>query len=88
MPRPSGHASPGPRTDQFVELNGEYGYLRAGTKKDQRHQESFHTQRNWKMANDANAGTDSGSTSRMKAVKCEAPSIYADSNRSLGSCEI
>ena len=25
---------------------------------------SFHTQRNWKIANDASAGTDIGSTSR------------------------
>ena len=27
---------------------------------------SFQTQRNWKMANDASAGTDSGMTTRLK----------------------
>ena len=30
---------------------------------------SFHTQRNWKIANDASAGTDIGTISRQKIWK-------------------
>ena len=30
---------------------------------------SFHTQRNWKMANEASAGTDIGMISRQNVVK-------------------
>ena len=40
---------------------------------------SFQTQRNWKIANAARAGTDSGTMSRQKIVKWSAPSILADS---------
>ena len=46
---------------------------------------SFHTQRNWKIANDASAGTDIGSTSRKNVWKWLAPSIFADSITVLGS---
>ena len=46
---------------------------------------SFHTQRNWKIANDAIAGTDSGSTILRKIRKWLAPSTRAASNRSRGS---
>ena len=49
---------------------------------------SFHTHRNWKIANAPRAGTDSGRTMRRKIWRCEAPSIAADSNRSEGSCEM
>ena len=45
---------------------------------------SFQTQRNWKIANDASAGTDSGMTIRRKIAKSEAPSIRAASIRSFG----
>ena len=46
---------------------------------------SFQVHRNWKMANAASTGTDSGSTSRQKIVKWSAPSMRAASNRSFGS---
>ena len=46
---------------------------------------SFQTQRNWKIANAASAGTDSGTTSRQKIVKWSAPSILADSMIDDGS---
>ena len=46
---------------------------------------SFHTQRNWKIANDASAGTDIGRTSRKNVWKWLAPSILADSITVLGS---
>ena len=46
---------------------------------------SFHTHRNWKIANAASAGTDSGTTSRQKIVKWSAPSIFADSMIDDGS---
>ncbi len=36
------------------------------------------------MANAANTGTDSGSTSRQKIVKWSAPSMRADSKMSRG----
>ncbi len=49
---------------------------------------SFQTHRNWKMANAASAGTDSGSTTRRNIWKCVAPSMLAVSNRSPGSCEM
>ena len=37
------------------------------------------------MANDASAGTDSGRISFVKMVKCDAPSMKADSRMSRGS---
>jgi hypothetical protein len=40
---------------------------------------SFHTHRNWKMANAASAGTERGTISRQKIVKWSAPSMRADS---------
>src|SRR5919106_515065 len=46
---------------------------------------SFHTHRNWKMANAASAGTESGMISRQKIVKWSAPSIFADSMIDDGS---
>ncbi len=46
---------------------------------------SFHTQRNWKMANEASTGTESGMISRQKIVKWSAPSIFADSISDEGS---
>src|SRR4051812_30727060 len=46
---------------------------------------SFQTQRNWKIAKDASAGTESGSTTRKKMRKLEAPSTRAASIRSRGS---
>ena len=46
---------------------------------------SFQTQRNWKIANAASAGTDSGMISRQKIVKWSAPSIRADSMIEDGS---
>ena len=47
---------------------------------------SFHTHRNWKMANEAMAGVDSGSTIFRKMRKWLAPSTRAASIRSRGSC--
>jgi hypothetical protein len=44
-----------------------------------------HTHRNWKIANAASAGTESGTTSRQKIVKWSAPSIFADSMMEDGS---
>jgi hypothetical protein len=46
---------------------------------------SFQVQRNWKMANAASAGTDSGMISRQKVEKWLAPSTFADSITSRGS---
>ena len=46
---------------------------------------SFHTQRNWKIANDAIAGVDSGSTIERKIRKWLAPSTRAASIRDCGS---
>ncbi len=46
---------------------------------------SFQTHRNWKIANAASAGTESGTTSRQKIVKWSAPSIFADSMIEEGS---
>ena len=45
---------------------------------------SFQTQRNWRIVNEANAGTDRGTTSLVKIWKWLAPSILADSMISLG----
>jgi hypothetical protein len=45
---------------------------------------SFQTQRNWKMANEAIAGTVSGNTIRKKICPCPAPSTLAASITSLG----
>ena len=39
---------------------------------------SFHTHRNWKIANEASAGSDSGSTILMKMSKSLAPSMRAE----------
>ena len=47
---------------------------------------SFQTHRNWKIANDAIAGTDSGSTILRKIRKWLAPSTRAASMRSRGNC--
>src|SRR4051812_37795272 len=46
---------------------------------------SFQTNRNWKIASAAMAGTLIGSASRKNAVTELAPSMYADSKTSLGS---
>ena len=46
---------------------------------------SFHTQRNWKMAKDASAGTESGITMLRKIFQFDAPSTRAASIRSRGS---
>src|SRR5690606_4005078 len=46
---------------------------------------SFQTHRNWKIANDASAGTDIGRISRQKVWKWLAPSIFADSITLTGS---
>ena len=46
---------------------------------------SFQTQRNWKIANAAIAGTDIGTISRQNVVKWLAPSTFADSITSYGS---
>ena len=40
---------------------------------------SFHTHKNWKIQNEASAGTDKGKTMREKICICVAPSILADS---------
>ena len=40
------------------------------------------------MANAASAGTERGRTSRVNAVKGDAPSMNADSKMSLGSWEM
>ena len=45
---------------------------------------SFQTQRNWKIANEASAGTDRGTTMRRKMARFDAPSIRAASIRSFG----
>src|SRR5487761_146066 len=45
---------------------------------------SFHTHMNWKVASEASAGTESGMTIVQNVRKDEAPSIWADSIRSLG----
>ena len=45
---------------------------------------SFQTQRNWKIANDASAGTDIGRISLKNVWKWLAPSILADSITVLG----
>ena len=45
---------------------------------------SFHTQMNWKIANDASAGVASGSTMRKKICPCVAPSTFAASMTSAG----
>ena len=45
---------------------------------------SFHTQRNWKIANEASAGVEIGMISFQKVWKCYAPSMLADSTRDLG----
>ena len=49
---------------------------------------SFHTQRNWKIANDASAGTASGSTMRKKICPWLAPSTRAASITSPGISEM
>jgi hypothetical protein len=49
---------------------------------------SFHVHRNWKIANAASTGIDSGSTSRQNIVKWSAPSMRAASKRSFGSPEM
>ncbi len=49
---------------------------------------SFQTHRNWKIAKEAIAGVDSGSTILRKMRKWLAPSTRAASNRSRGSCEM
>ena len=46
---------------------------------------SFQTQRNWKIPNEAIAGTESGITIRRKTARFEAPSMRAASMRSFGS---
>ena len=46
---------------------------------------SFHTQRNWKIPNDASAGTESGRTMLRKIFQFDAPSTRAASIRSRGS---
>ena len=46
---------------------------------------SFQTQRNWKMANEATAGIESGRIRCVKIVKCDAPSKKADSKMSFGN---
>ena len=46
---------------------------------------SFQTHMNWKIANAASAGTDSGTIRRQKIVKWSAPSIRADSMIDDGS---
>ena len=56
----------------------------AGADERQRHSKSFHTQRNWKIANDASAGTDIGRISLKNVWKWLAPSILADSMTVLG----
>jgi len=45
---------------------------------------SFQTHMNWKMKNEANDGTDKGRTILKKKREWEAPSIWADSNKSDG----
>ena len=47
---------------------------------------SFHTQRNWKIANEAIAGVDSGSTIERKIRRWLAPSTRAASISDSGSC--
>src|SRR5579884_2177319 len=46
---------------------------------------SFQTHINWKMASDASAGTDRGKMMIQNVRQVEAPSICADSMRSLGN---
>src|SRR5665811_952879 len=46
---------------------------------------SFHTQRNWKIPNEAIAGIDSGSTIDRKMRRCGAPSTRAASMSDDGS---
>src|SRR5215472_8247383 len=46
---------------------------------------SFQTHINWKMASEASAGTDRGKTMVQNTRQVEAPSMYADSIKSLGS---
>ena len=49
---------------------------------------SFHTQMNWKIANEAIAGIDSGSTMRRKIRRWLAPSTRAASISDSGSWEM
>src|SRR6056297_3203342 len=49
---------------------------------------SFHTHRNWKMANDAIEGFDRGHTSLVKLIEGVARSAWADSIISFGIPEI
>ena len=49
---------------------------------------SFHTHKNWKIQNEASAGTDKGKTIREKICICVAPSILADSIISPGKLPI
>src|SRR4029453_14158550 len=53
--------------------------LRSPPRKTYATSRSFQTQRNWKMANAASAGTERGMMRRQKIVKWSAPSIFADS---------
>jgi hypothetical protein len=60
------------------------GWLGPGPMKTSALSRSFHTQRNWKIANDASTGVDMGRISFQKVWKWLAPSILADSMTSLG----
>ena len=60
------------------------GWLRAPPPNTLATSRSFHTQRNWKIASEAMAGTDSGMTIFRKIVMWLAPSTRAASITSLG----
>src|SRR4051812_26255536 len=61
------------------------GWLTPGPMKTSALRRSFQTQRNWKIANEANTGVDMGRISLQNVWKWLAPSILADSMTSLGS---
>ena len=56
-------------TGEVGQLHGEHPDRRVIAEKPITTKKSFHTQRNWKMANNTSTGMESGTTRRVKILK-------------------